>query len=397
MTTVFGVIAEFNPFHNGHAYLLSKAKQLGATHCVAVMSGNFVQRAQPAITEKRVRAHMALQEGADLVLELPLPYATATAQQFATGAVALLRHTGVVTHLLFGSESGKIEPLSALSQQLESQALQQALTDYLKQGHSFAHARGLAVEELYGKQAASTLASPNNILALEYLAAARALSWQVTPVTIPRKGVDHDSTLPRQGFASASFLRQQKELDQLTPYLPSSTVTILNKAKKEGLYPVLPEALELAVLAQLRRMTPKEFETLPDLSEGIENRLEAAVRKSTSLEELYQEIKTKRYPLSRVRRLVLSAFLSLEQRDVITPPPYLRILGFTPAGRELLSDMKESATLPFSHSLSVLAETSPMAARFALLEERSTDLYTLALPTPRPCGYEHTAEGVFLL
>lgn len=395
MSKVCGIVAEFNPFHNGHRELIAWARQAGATHCVAVMSGNFVQRGSPAVTDKRVRAHCALLGGADLVIELPLPAATATAQRFARGAVGLLAATGCVDMLAFGSESGDVDTLRLLSRAVDEPAVTTHMRALLADGLTFAKARELAVVQVYGAQVAVQLATPNNALGIEYLRQAAYLGFDVPAITTPRFGVTHDAHAPDGAYASASFLRKQTDFALISQFVPHSCAELLAGAMAEGLYPAEPNKLETALLSHLRRLGPEELATLPELSEGLENRLFAAIRATASLSELEAALKTKRYPLARVRRLILAAFLGLTSQDCDTPPPYVRVLGWNRKGQELVSSMKQRCVLPVSTSLARLRALGGSCERFSALEELATDLYTLCLPSPRPCGYEYTARAIF--
>lgn len=396
MATAAGIVAEFNPFHNGHAALAAAAGQK-AEYVVAVMSGNFVQRGVPAITDKRIRTRAALLGGIDLILELPLPWAAAGAQCFARGAVSLLAATGCVDMLVFGSECGDAAVLRQLADIVEEEALQPLLRERLAEGITWARARSGAVAQLYGSELAEVLEGPNNTLGIEYLRAAAQVGWQPQVETIKRIGAAHDSADSFEEFASGALLRgSPAALARLYRYVPKTAGRVYAKAFVDGLYPADPEALSGAMLAHLRRLSPAELAVLPDLSEGIENRLYAAIRQTGSLQALAEAVKTKRYTMARVRRLILSAFLGIRAEDTAAPPPYLRILGFTPRGRELLTRMKSSATLPLSQSLARLRENGGACERLAALEELATDLYALALQVPPACGYEHTAGAVFL-
>ena len=391
---VFGVIAEFNPFHNGHEALLMAAREAGYSHCVAVMSGNFVQRCEAAVTEKRVRTNAALHCGVDLVLELPVSHATATAARFAAGGVRLLEACGCVEALAFGSECGDAGKLRELACALDSREVAISLRRYLNEGMTFAKARQSAIADSYGKNMGNLLYSPNNILAVEYIRASAEIDWAAKFFTIKRKGTAHDSGQPSADFASASYLRGH--IDELEDYVPHSAAEIYCDAIVGGLYPVDKAKLENMMFSYLRRLGPDKLSSLPDLSEGIEDRLYRAIRQGTNFAEIHGALKTKRYTMSRVRRLVLSAFLDIAAGDVAAPPAYLRVLGMNGRGREILAEVRKNARLPLSTSLARLREFSPECARAALLEERATDLYTAALPVPIPCGYEYTASAVIM-
>jgi len=221
-----GVIAEFNPFHIGHAALCARARRAGVTHLVAVMSGNFVQRGDFAITDKRVRAACALSSGVDLVIELPLPWAMATAQTFARGAVGALAACGCVQMLTFGSECGQKEVLSNLAVAIDSPGVESRLRDILPRGLTYAKARQQAAREVLGNTLADHLSSPNDLLGIEYLRQAKALGWDPEILLTKRRGVSHDAQRPADGYASASWLRSRAgNLDDLASYMPSPALT----------------------------------------------------------------------------------------------------------------------------------------------------------------------------
>lgn len=397
MSKTVGIVAEFNPFHNGHKALVDFASQRGYTHCISVMSGNFVQRGVPAITEKRVRTKAALLGGVDLVLELPLAYSAATAQIFALGSIYMLKSTGVVDTICFGSEEGETGSLKEIAEILDTNEFSDKLPQYLETGMTFASARSEVIGDMLSERHARISAKPNNLLAVEYLRAAKVLDWEVDSLTFARKGVSHHSQTPKSGFASASYLRNQTgNLENLKQYVPESAYSVYIDAYKKGLMPSSVEKIENAVLSYLRRLTISDLKNLPDISEGIENRLYSAIQISCSLRELLENAKTKRYTMARIRRLVLSAYLGIKRTDQEHMPEYMRILGFNSKGRELLAEMKESAELPFSHSLKDLSQLGDKACRMARLEALSTDLYTMSLPDIKKTGYDFSASGIFL-
>lgn len=393
---VAGIVAEYNPFHNGHAYLIQEARKAGATHIVAVMSGNFVQRGEPACMPKVVRANAAIAAGADLVLELPLPYAMATAERFAFGAISLLVSLGCVNMLAFGSECGNLKLLEEAAKAVSSPYCHTYTRHLLESGIPYAQARQEAVSLLYGPKIAEVLSDPNNILGVEYL---RQLSQlpenSIRPFTIERQGPSHDSPDQQEGLSSASRLREllaQEDFEQWESLVPEASMRIYQSAIQSGLAPFSLSRLENAVLAVLRRMEKTEFASLPDVSEeGLSNRLYDAVRQATSLEELYTLTKTKRYPLSRIRRLVWSAFLGVPSQLMQLSPPYIRVLSFNKKGAEILSLASQSAQLPLSHSLARL-EALEECKPFTTLEARATDLYSLGLPSVPPCGTDYTQK-----
>ena len=387
-----GVIAEYNPFHRGHGWLLTETRRRGATHIVAVMSGCYVQRGEPAMWDKWVRTRAALLGGADLVVELPLPYACATAERFAWGAVALLQGLGATEILSFGCEAGQLAALETGAMAIGDRRVLEAIPRELSGGISYAQARQRAVGRFYGEQTAALLRQPNNILALEYLYALRRMDSDIQPLAIPRQGAVHDSREGKGNFASASFVRElyrQGRGEEGEPFLLPQVKALLDEAWQKGEC-WAPALLERPLLARLRSMSREELAALPDLSEGLENRLYAAVRQACSVEELLEKLRTKRYSSARLRRLLMSAFLGIPRDSCRTPPPYLRVLGFNERGREILRQAGKKATLPLSHSLAALERTGDAAAAFASLEARSTDLYSLLTSRAKPCGLDYT-------
>lgn len=385
---IIGIVAEYNPFHTGHAWHIQETRRQfrEETAVVAVMSGNWVQRGECAITDKWTRTEMALAGGVDLVLELPTVWSTASAEGFARGAIALLAATGVVDVLSFGSECGEIPPLRALARCLNSPDFPQALRRALGPKKSFAQCRRQAVEALQGPDTAALLDLPNNNLGVEYL---RFLPPDIEAVTIPRRGAGHDSPSEGDGFPSASLLRQRLRTEEVTgvsPFLPLPW-----KGETADM-----KHLERALIVRLRSMTLVEAESLPDSGDGLAARLLCAARQTASLEELYTLTKTRTYAHARVRRLALYALLGLREADRPAVPPYIRVLGFTRRGRDVLREMNQRATLPFSVKPAHIPRFSPEAQALFALEERFTDLYSLCFPTPRPGGLEWTTNPVVI-
>lgn len=394
---VCGIVAEFNPFHNGHAALLKAVRASGADTVVCVMSGNFVQRGSFAITDKRVRARAALENGADLIIELPLPSAVATAQRFARGAVHLLAATGIVDMLAFGSESGDISELQSLSRAIDDPQVTSEMRRILRDGVTFAKARELAVAEIYGGQLSSKLAQPNNVLGIEYMRQMRLQKLRADAFTIQRIGAAHHASSASNGFTSASYLRDRiADFAMLSENVPPSAASVYAEAMARGIFPSDASRLETAMLAHLRRLSISELACIPDISEGLENRFYAEIRKATTLIGLEAGLKTKRYTLARIRRMILAAFLGLRAADCEALPPYVRVLGFNTRGRSLLTTIKKRASLPVDTSLASIRERGGICERFASLEELSSDMFALTLPKPLPCGFEYTAQGVYL-
>lgn len=390
---ICGITAEYNPFHKGHAYQIAQARQAGATHILAVMSGNFVQRGTPAILDKWTRARAALRGGVDLVIELPLPFAAASAEAFAYGALSLMQASGCVDMVSFGAEDSLARLQSTLAVLL-SERFEPAFRPRLAQGVSYAAARAQAAADLAGEETAAVLSKPNNILALEYLKAARRLDFSPEWNAVLRQGAQHDQPGPQSGFMSAAYLRgllEKEAWDQAEQGLTEAGRIIYRQAFLSGRGPVRLETLEKSMLSVLRTRSPNQLKALPDMGEGLENRLYAGIRQAVSIPQLYGLIRSKRYPHSRARRMVLHAFLDVTAKMQESPPPYLRILGIGGKGGEILKRMKKEAKLPVSQSLRQLQSLGGDAGAFALLEASAADQYVLGMPNPLPCGWDFTA------
>ena len=382
---IAGVIAEYNPFHTGHAAHLEAARRQGASHLVVVLSANLVQRGEPAAFSKAARAQMALQGGADLVLELPSPYAMAPAERFAFGGVRLLESLGCVEAISFGCEAGAAEPLRRAAALEREEAFRQARAGYLRQGITFAAAGQRAAQDC-APELAELFAGPNNVLAMEYLRQLEALGHPMQPLAVPRLGAGHDGA-PAGGYASASYLRRHPEM--WGQYLPPAVLDTARREQAAGRAVASAEENGRGILALVRRLGPEERGRLPDLSEGLEHRLAKAAAQARSLEELYALIKTRRYPMARMRRLVMAAAVGLPAGLAREAPPYARVLAHNQRGRQILAQMKRSCSIPFSESLRRLEDCGGRAAEFARLESRVTDFWGLCCPQVQPCGEDY--------
>ncbi len=384
---VAGIIAEYNPFHRGHGWQIAELRRrLGRdTAVVCAMSGNWVQRGDAALLEKHQRAAMALEGGADLVLELPLTWAVSSAERFARGGVEVLAGTGLVDTLVFGSESGDLPGLQRAAEYLLSEAYGRRLRQALKSGCSFAAARQIALEQEASIPAWNTAEAPNDQLALEYLKALH--NKNITPLAIRRRGAEHDGPA-REGIASASVLRKMALAgEDISGYLLPGT-----EVARAGLAAL--EYGERGVLALLRRMGGEDFRKLPDCSEGLENRMAEAVRESASVQEVCQRAKTKRYAYARLRRLVIWSYLGLTEADFPERVACLRVLAANRRGLELLHQMKKTALLPVVTRPAAARRMGKGVQRQLELESRATDLWQLCRKNPGPGGTEWTMGPV---
>lgn len=383
---ISAIICELNPLHSGHQALFSHAKSR-FDGLVCILSGNYVQRGEPAILDKWARTRLALSAGADLVLELPLPWAMAGAERFAAGGVALARSLGAVDTLLFGSEEEDLKALWDLATLLDSPAFPQAL-EATDPTLPFAQRRQQAAAQLIGEETASLLERPNCILGVEYVKALRRQGGGMDVEVFPRLGAGHDVP-DRQGvLLSASHARELLvQGADLTGRLPEATLAAWQVLLEKGLCPASLGRLERAILCKLRSLTVEEFALLPDISEGLEYRLYKAARQAGGLEEFWDLVKSKRYPLARIRRLTMAAFLGLSG-NLPELPCYLRVLGMSSTGQRILKQAQP--TLPIAIRPGDFQRLGGEALSLFEREAHADDLYGLSLPSPTPCGRDYT-------
>ena len=351
MSNVLGMICEYNPFHNGHLYHLNEAKKLtNSDYSVAVISGNFSQRGEPAIVSKWVRTEMALKCGVDLVLELPTIYSISSAENFAYGAIKILDSLNIVDYITFGSECGDISILDDIVQVLieEPKAYRTLLSHELSTGVSFPKAREKALMMYLAnmRRFANVLSSPNNILGIEYLKALKKQNSIIQPVTIKRQEAEHNNNMftSSSRFASGSAIRSaciSTNIDNLQKYMPEDSFYLLEDCLKKGNFVKDLSVFDKEILYTLRKMSTSEIANLPDVSEGLEYAIKNAVNSCNSVVELLTLIDTKRYTKTRLQRILLYAILGISKDDMqlskkITP--YIRVLGFNENGKELISE-----------------------------------------------------------
>lgn len=381
------IICEFNPLHFGHRLIINEAKKHGAVVCI--MSGNFVQRGDLAIVDKWTRTKMALAEGADLVLELPISFAMSGAESFSMGAVHIANSLGLGGKLFFGSESGNTAQLSKVSDILLSEEFSEKLAHNLNTSKdTFAVSRKKTIDEILGKEYGDIISQPNNILGIEYIKALKKLNSSIEPSTISRIGAGHDLVANLGELCSASEIRQRIQSGKkVSSLMPKKSYEILMGEISAGNAPSDITLIERAILSKLRSMKKVDFAALPDISEGIEMRLFNESREAKSFDDLCQRIKTKRYTMARIRRLVLSAYIGISN-NLPSLPPYIRILGLNKNGEEILSSSKSS--LPFISTGASFNNLTGDAKALFDTEVLADDLYALSLPTPNPCSMDFT-------
>ncbi len=379
-----GIITEYNPLHMGHVHLMAEARRLlgPETGIVCVMSGNFVQRGNFAVADKLARAAAAVRSGADLVLELPVPWALSSAEGFAAGAAEILKAAGIITHLVFGSESGDAAPMIRCAKVLCSETFPERLREELKKGDSFPAARQRALRGLVSEEDAAALSRPNDTLGVEYCKALRGSG--IRPVAVPRRGAGHDSAAVEDGFVSASAIRallRQGEEETALSFMAPAMAAAYRAEREAGRAPAGIWNCERAVLARLRFLEEADWAALDLGNEGLYRRFARSAGSAGSLAELLETVKTKRYPLARLRRMVFRAYLGLPPAPP-ERPAYLRVLAANPRGTALLAGMRKTASLPVLTKPAAVRRLGAEAQRLFDLEARADRLYALACPDP---------------
>ena len=353
MGKVLGIVAEYNPFHNGHLYHLEQSKKItGSTYTVAVMSGNFTQRGNTAIIDKWSRAKAALDCGVDLVIELPLIYSISSAENFADGAIKILESLNVVDYISFGAESDNIDILDKCADILyqEPKEYKNLLSHELSKGLSFPKARENALMIYLNniRKFSNTLSLPNNILGIEYLKALKKYKSKISPIAIPRYEVGYNDLGYTNNISSATAIRnivKNNGFDILKNLMPAPSYSMLMENIKIG--HIVPDisVFEKEIIYILRRMSTTEIANLPDVSEGLEFAIKNAANSCNSIVEFLNIIKSKRYTSTRIQRILLYALLRITKKDMNISKktiPYLRVLGFNKRGKFLISEASKS-------------------------------------------------------
>lgn len=406
MSNVLGIIAEYNPFHNGHLYQLNSSKSItNSDYSIAITSGNFTQRGDVAIVDKWTRAQMALENGIDLVIELPTVYAISSAENFASGAVKILDSLGIVNFLSFGSECNDISILSQVTDVLvdEPPEYKTLLSHELDKGVSFPKARERALMMYLNdvRRFASVLSSPNNILGIEYLKALKRQKSPMQPITIQRKDSKYnDDTIPTDSqFASATALRKlcaTHHSDILQRFMPEASYNLLSSAMENGNIVKSLSDFDKLIIYTLRKMTTDEIANLPDVSEGLEFAIKSAVNQCNTVSELLSIINTKRYTQTRLQRILLYAILGITKKDMQlskTTKPYIRVLGFNDKGQELISQIsKKNRKLEIVSSVKKFMDKCTNKNLKYMMEKDiwATDVYTLGFEYDSKANLDYT-------
>ncbi|MBR4093350.1 MAG: nucleotidyltransferase family protein [Oscillospiraceae bacterium] len=362
---VCGILAEYNPFHNGHKYQIDLLRETGVTHIVAFMSGNFVQRGDIAVTDKFTRAKYAIENGVDLVIEMPTLYTVASAHFYAKAAYSLMQDIGCIDSVSFGCETSDIEILKKAASFSEEVNESLEVKEKMSEGISYP----AAIESLADDDISIAFSSPNNILTVEYIRQIneRNLPYHIYP--IKRLGPEHDSSDIVGNIASASHIRElMRSGEDYSDFVPYGSIPFENVDFK---------TLETITFYKLRTMKLSELALLPETSSELASRFYNAIRESSSLDEFLVKVKTKRFPQARIRRTIYSAILGLSKTDYLYDPPYIRVLALNQRGAEVLRKAKTTTRIPISTSVADLMSRNGICERFVNMECTATDVYNI--------------------
>lgn len=410
MSEVLGIIAEYNPFHNGHLYHIQKTKeQTGAKYVVCVMSGNFVQRGNTSIVDKWTKTQMALANGVDLVLELPTVYSVASAESFATGAVKLLENLKIVDAISFGTETSDFAALNNIANVLieEPREYTNLLKEELKTGVSYPKAREQALTKYLNdnKRYVNILNNPNNILGVEYLKALKVLKSNITPVAIKREKVYYNDNAIVDEFASATGIRKlimNNDFEGLIKVVPRLCYDIIKKEYEVGNVIFDIQRYEKEIFYALRKMTLEQIAELPDVNEGLENSIKNAASYCNNIKDFINIVKTKRYTQTRIQRILIFALLGITKKDVQNAKrtvPYARVLGFNQKGKLLLSGIAQNnpkMEVVTSVKRFLDHNTNKIYKRMLEIDIFATDVYTLGYKGDSMANLDYTKNMIML-
>lgn len=376
---IIGIVAEYNPFHNGHMYQLQKSiQETHADGVIAIMSGNFVQRGHPAFFDKWLRTKMALSCGVNVVIELPTYYATSSAEQFAYGAISLLDRTNVVNHLCFGTENMNKYAFEQIARVLadEPNDYREALGEALSRGSSYPSAREEALRRCL--PIADIPNAPNSILGIEYYKALYQQKSPIVPHLIKRTGSGYNDESMNSPLASATAIRkayfEESPSFDFAPFIPSSCLQLIDAETPQG---ISIQAFESILLYLLRSQNAQSLSIYREVTEGLEHKLVKAAKYCATYEDLVNAIKSKRYTSTKISRMLLNILLGIEKEfEASTHLGYLRVLGFDDTGRRILKEIKTKSDLTIISNMNHINDalkSNPLLQ----LDIKASDIYQL--------------------
>lgn len=388
MKTV-AIISEYNPFHTGHEYQISRIRrEFGSdTRIIAIMSGNYTQRAETAIMDKFLRAECAVRCGVDLVLELPFPYSSSSAELFARGGVYIADSLGVVDVLSFGSESGDVEALKDVAEVTSSDEFEKRLSELssvpVNCSIGYPKLCEMAYYELSTKAKKCDVTTSNNILAIEYIKALSNLNSSILPHTLKRDGADYsEKSIIASPHQSASAIRSLSILDphSALKYIAENARQTILSAIKDGAFPCDNERLSTAIISYIRLSDPAKMESIHDAGDGIYNRIYNQSFNTDSLTELIKLSDTKKYTTARIRRAILNSYLGVTSSMVKELPLYTQVLAMNSVGKKILKEIKKKGSVPIITKSASFGHLSPEAKRQKEFSDRADFVFQLTRP-----------------
>ena len=395
-----GIIAEYNPFHNGHLYQIQKAKELtGADTVIAVMSGNFTQRGETSLVNKFEKTKIALQNEVDMVIELPTIYSISSAENFALGGIKILNEIGNIDYLVFGIEEDNLQELQAIADVLvnENDEFKRTIKEELDKGNSYPKAREIALKKvLSSENMEDIMQKPNNILAIEYLKALKITNSRIKPFAIKRKNSMHHDKNINENYASGTYIRKlfiENNFDEISKVVPKYTYEKLLELKSRGTYVTSINDFSDIVIYKIRMMTKEEISKIADVNEGLENSIKLASTTCKTIDEIIDKVSTKRYTKTRISRILTYILLDITKSDMEQSKknnPYIRVLGINKKCEEILSTINDSKLIT---SLKKFEENNG-ENELLNIDKKATEIYTIKYPKSVDANLDYTSKFI---
>lgn len=395
-----GIIAEYNPFHNGHLYQIQKAKELtGADTVIAVMSGNFTQRGDTSLANKLEKAKIALQNEVDMVIELPTIYSISSAENFALGGIKILNEIGNIDYLVFGIEEDNLQELQAIADVLvnENDEFKRNIKEELDKGNSYPKAREIVLKKvLSSENVENIMQKPNNILAIEYLKALKITNSRIKPFAIKRKNSMHHDKNINENYASGTYIRKlfiENNFDEISKVVPKYTYEKLLELKSRGTYVTSINDFSDIVIYKIRMMTKEEISKIADVNEGLENSIKLASTTCKTIDEIIDKVSTKRYTKTRISRILTYILLDITKSDMEQSKknnPYIRVLGINKKCEEILSTINDSKLIT---SLKKFEENNG-ENELLNIDKKATEIYTIKYPKSVDANLDYTSKFI---
>ena len=395
-----GIIAEYNPFHNGHLYQIQKAKELtGADTVITVMSGNFTQRGDTSLINKFEKAKIALQNEVDMVIELPTIYSISSAENFALGGIKILNEIGNIDYLVFGIEEDNLQELKAIADVLvnENDEFKRTIKEELDKGNSYPKAREIALKKvLSSENVENIMKKPNNILAIEYLKALKTTNSKIKPFAIKRKNTMHNDENINENYSSGTYIRKlfiENNFDEIKKVVPKYTYERLLELKNQGTYVSSINDFSDIVIYKIRTMTKEEISQIADVNEGLENSIKLASTTCKTIDEIIEKVSTKRYTKTRISRILTYILLDItksEMEQAKKNNPYIRVLGINKKCEEILSTINNNKLIT---SLKKFEENNGKN-ELLNIDKKATEIYTIKYPKLVDANLDYTSKFI---